>query len=690
MRERFAILVVGLMILAMGGLSQAQDLIPIDSGIAPLDYNLLPSEFDVYSDSLYQFTNAGWVYYATQNFYGQVKFLAPADFSIRGMSMIIYDPNAALSTCSVYFYSPNIVGGIGTLLDSIVNGTPDVVSLGNGYWYARLEFTDPNHTVDIASGDEFWMSVGPVQNLDANGWTLPLDDDGDASNADQLGFSPGLSSQPTGRDWFVYVLGNIAQFSNVRAAGMTNDLLTFQVRPETSLTLTAHFDNTGTAASVPGTAVFSVKNSSNVEVFTETVALPAVTPGDTVSVVTTTTWAPNTTDRYIAEVTSVVAGDGDNTDDNFMLLQNVIDGDGWYAYDDDASETSVNFGIGNGSGSVFYPIEYPATLDSVSLYFPSAQTGEIINVFWLDPSINTYADLWTGTFDVVLGWNTFPIDDETVAIENGGFAISYQAVNAFSIPLDTDRPTSAANNFMDPASMTYYSNPPSFQVSSSGNWMVRGKITSFIPPDPPVLVFPQGIIEMEGAVVGEPLSMIITIENNGIGIGELSEITNYVPDQMTIPDQNNVPIILPPNTTYDMEFIWTPINTNMTNIGVQIAHNDPFLPDNPVLLAFQGTAAENAVSDHLATVPTEYFLDQNRPNPFNPETSITFGLTAPGMTNLRVFNVMGQQVATILSTELMAGEHTVSFNGSELPSGVYFYSIEVNGYQSIQKMVLMK
>ena len=87
---------------------------------------------------------------------------------------------------------------------------------------------------------------------------------------------------------------------------------------------------------------------------------------------------------------------------------------------------------------------------------------------------------------------------------------------------------------------------------------------------------------------------------------------------------------------------------------------------------------------------TEYALHQNYPNPFNPETNITFDLVENGNVTLSVYNLMGQQVATLVNGLQEAGRHTISFDATSLPSGVYLYKLDVNGLSFDKKMVLMK
>jgi hypothetical protein len=89
-------------------------------------------------------------------------------------------------------------------------------------------------------------------------------------------------------------------------------------------------------------------------------------------------------------------------------------------------------------------------------------------------------------------------------------------------------------------------------------------------------------------------------------------------------------------------------------------------------------------------VPLEYALHQNYPNPFNPVTQITFDLKDAGFVNLKIYNLVGQEVTTLVSTTKSAGTHTVTFNAKNLPSGIYLYRLEVNDFVSQKKMLLVK
>ncbi len=87
---------------------------------------------------------------------------------------------------------------------------------------------------------------------------------------------------------------------------------------------------------------------------------------------------------------------------------------------------------------------------------------------------------------------------------------------------------------------------------------------------------------------------------------------------------------------------------------------------------------------------TEFELLQNYPNPFNPATKIEYNLPEAGFVTLKVFDILGQDVATLLNEYKTAGNYKVKFNAVNLPGGIYFYSLQSGNHQTVKKMVLLK
>ncbi|MDH3269350.1 MAG: T9SS type A sorting domain-containing protein, partial [Ignavibacteria bacterium] len=94
-------------------------------------------------------------------------------------------------------------------------------------------------------------------------------------------------------------------------------------------------------------------------------------------------------------------------------------------------------------------------------------------------------------------------------------------------------------------------------------------------------------------------------------------------------------------------------------------------------------------------VPNSFVLNQNHPNPFNPSTTISFSLPVESNVNIKLFNMLGQEVAQITEKDFQSGNHNVEFNAANLSSGAYFYILEAKGingsiFKSTKKMLLLR
>ena len=88
--------------------------------------------------------------------------------------------------------------------------------------------------------------------------------------------------------------------------------------------------------------------------------------------------------------------------------------------------------------------------------------------------------------------------------------------------------------------------------------------------------------------------------------------------------------------------------------------------------------------------PEEYSLSQNYPNPFNPTTNLEFGISKLGFVSLKVYNSIGMEVATLVNENKPAGSYSVTFDGSGLSSGIYFYRLTAGNFNEVKKMTLLK
>lgn len=96
------------------------------------------------------------------------------------------------------------------------------------------------------------------------------------------------------------------------------------------------------------------------------------------------------------------------------------------------------------------------------------------------------------------------------------------------------------------------------------------------------------------------------------------------------------------------------------------------------------------VSQTSTEIPKQYSLSQNYPNPFNPITIINYQLTINSFVMLKVFDISGKEVAELVNKKQSAGSYSVDFNGEDLSSGIYFYSLQTEDFKEIKKMMLIK
>ena len=89
-------------------------------------------------------------------------------------------------------------------------------------------------------------------------------------------------------------------------------------------------------------------------------------------------------------------------------------------------------------------------------------------------------------------------------------------------------------------------------------------------------------------------------------------------------------------------------------------------------------------------IPAEYKLEQNYPNPFNPTTTIRYSIPKAGIVNLKVYNLIGEEITTLVNEDKAAGNYEVEFDASQLPSGVYLYQLNAADFVETKKMVLLK
>ncbi len=105
---------------------------------------------------------------------------------------------------------------------------------------------------------------------------------------------------------------------------------------------------------------------------------------------------------------------------------------------------------------------------------------------------------------------------------------------------------------------------------------------------------------------------------------------------------------------------------------------------------FNGTFEYSNEIEVVVNAPDKFSLNQNYPNPFNPSTTIEFQIPKESFVTLKVYNILGVEIASLINEQKPAGVHKVNFDASKLPSGMYIYKISTNGFEQTRKMLLLK
>jgi hypothetical protein len=97
-----------------------------------------------------------------------------------------------------------------------------------------------------------------------------------------------------------------------------------------------------------------------------------------------------------------------------------------------------------------------------------------------------------------------------------------------------------------------------------------------------------------------------------------------------------------------------------------------------------------SVEDQSNEFPSQFVLEQNYPNPFNPTTTIQFQIPNSSFVNIIVYDLLGNEIATLVNADKSPGTYETVFNASNLSSGMYFYKVQAGSFVEIKKMILLK
>lgn len=137
---------------------------------------------------------------------------------------------------------------------------------------------------------------------------------------------------------------------------------------------------------------------------------------------------------------------------------------------------------------------------------------------------------------------------------------------------------------------------------------------------------------------------------------------------------------------------WASTNDGLTNLSIRsLLITGTYLYAGTTAGLWRRPISEVTATDVIpASLPGPFVLEQNYPNPFNPSTTIEFTIPHRNLATLKVFNLLGEEVETLVAGELTAGKHTVRLHGSGRPSGIYFLQLQAGEFVQIRKLILLR
>ncbi|MCH8569415.1 MAG: BspA family leucine-rich repeat surface protein [Balneolales bacterium] len=172
-----------------------------------------------------------------------------------------------------------------------------------------------------------------------------------------------------------------------------------------------------------------------------------------------------------------------------------------------------------------------------------------------------------------------------------------------------------------------------------------------------------------------------------------NEFSRVEPTVILHDNQTGAKHVLSPDNPYSFEYVAqqeTASNKEGFNPKTAITDSKSLLLKSEQRFELHINFGNSTSTEPASELPAVFSLNQNYPNPFNPTTNITFSLPESSQVTLEVYNLMGQRVATLANGYQAAGRHSVSFNATNLASGIYIYRLTAGNYIETKKMMLVK
>jgi hypothetical protein len=330
----------------------------------------------------------------------------------------------------------------------------------------------------------------------------------------------------------------------------------------------------------------------------------------------------------------------------------------------------------NGAYSMIVPAGTHSVTVSHASYASATQTGIIVLTgqtttanFILAPTQNLLVDGFETYTNFALTFAPWTLVDVDLAVTGGINGVTFQNSGA-----------AMAYIIFNPSATT----PAVTSVVPHGGAKVAASFYSTVPPNNDWLITPQVTNATQIKFWAKSMNATYGLERFKVGVST----TGTAPANFTI---------ISGATYIEAPITWTEYTYNITNgnvpvyIGIQCVSNDAFVFFVDDVTIIGGPSANEDIT--VPVIATE--LKSNYPNPFNPETTISFSVKEASPVSIEVFNVKGQLVKTLINDVQEAGNHNVVWNGKDnngraVSSGIYYYKMNTGKYSSTKKMIMMK
>jgi hypothetical protein len=187
--------------------------------------------------------------------------------------------------------------------------------------------------------------------------------------------------------------------------------------------------------------------------------------------------------------------------------------------------------------------------------------------------------------------------------------------------------------------------------------------------------------------VGDSVTVTFNLVSNSSTDINITDFFNRV-NSFTV--EQTVPFILPPYSTQPINVKFKPIANSFYMDTLHIRTDTDSTRRIAQVMILTGYSDSTSLNIGEELKVSRFMLEQNYPNPFNPSTVIKYQLPEAGLVTLNVYDVLGNEIVTLVNEKKSAGTHSVEFNGSGLPSGIYFYELVDRNFVETKKMILMK